>query len=198
MAKLTDDQVLKVDKISFGYSQDDLLFNNFSLAVKRGEVFTVVGASGSGKSTLLELIIGANRPFSGSIKSAKIAQVFQDPYSSFHQSYSLINQIKDVTDITGIQELMAKFHLDTDLLHKKPHELSGGQLQRFSILRALLMKPDLLLLDEPTSALDNVTQLEVMKTLMHELKGFGILLITHDHQLASWCSDTQISLTIRK
>jgi len=73
---------------------------------------------------------------------------------------------------------------------EKPHKLSGGQLQRCSILRALLQEPDLILADEPTSALDNITQLEVMKLLMGFLDRVGILLITHDEDLATWCCDS--------
>ena len=118
--------------------------------------------------------------------------MFQDPYSSFHPSYTLLNQIKDVAPIDELQALLALMNLDYDLLLKLPHELSGGQLQRASILRAMLMKPDVLLLDEPTSALDNVIQLEVMHMLMKNLENVGILLITHDMELASWCADEVI------
>jgi peptide/nickel transport system ATP-binding protein len=187
-------KVLELNAIDFGYSKDALLFENFSLSIHKGEIVTVVGPSGTGKSTLLEIIIGSLKPFSGSIKCANISQVFQDPYSSFHQSYTILNQIEDVTDTTDIESIMGHLNLNPELLHKKPHELSGGQLQRFSILRAILMKPDLLLLDEPTSALDNITQLDVMKMLMTELHKFGVLLITHDHHLASWCSDQVVAL----
>jgi peptide/nickel transport system ATP-binding protein len=80
------------------------------------------------------------------------------------------------------------------LLNKLPHELSGGQLQRASILRAMLMKPSLLLLDEPTSALDNVIQLEVMSMLIENMRDIGMLLITHDMELAKWCADEVITL----
>jgi len=88
-------------------------------------------------------------------------------------------------------------NLDSDLLHKKPHRLSGGQLQRCSILRSLLQKPKLLLADEPTSALDNVVALEVMKILISLLDEVGILLITHDEDLAKWASDKIIRLDER-
>ena len=91
-------------------------------------------------------------------------------------------------------DVLESINLDYDLLLQLPHELSGGQLQRASILRAILMKPDLLLLDEPTSALDNVIQLEVMSMLMKNLDSMGILLITHDMELATWCADEVITI----
>ena len=91
-------------------------------------------------------------------------------------------------------ELLNRLDLSKDLLDKKPHQLSGGQLQRCSILRAVLMKPDLLLADEPTSALDNIVALETMRLLVSFLDKFGILLITHDNDLALWCSDQIIRI----
>ena len=184
--------ILDVDNVSFGYTKDRLLFENFSISLKKGEVKAIVGESGAGKSTLFELILKNLKPLSGTISAAECTQVFQDPYSSFHPSYTLLNQIKDVAPIDELQALLELINLDYDLLLKLPHELSGGQLQRASILRAMLMKPDLLLLDEPTSALDNVIQLEVMHMLMKNLKNVGILLITHDMELASWCADEVI------
>ena len=184
--------ILEVDNVSFGYTKDRLLFENFSISLKKGEVKAIVGESGAGKSTLFELILKNLKPLSGTISAAECTQVFQDPYSSFHPSYTLLNQIKDVAPIDELQALLELINLDYDLLLKLPHELSGGQLQRASILRAMLMKPDLLLLDEPTSALDNVIQLEVMHMLMKNLKNVGILLITHDMELASWCADEVI------
>lgn len=181
--------VLEVENLSFGYTKDTLLFKDFSISLKKGEVKAIVGASGAGKSTLFELVLKNLKPSSGKITAAKCSQVFQDPYSSFHPSYTLLNQIKDVAPIDELESLLKLINLDYDLLLKLPHELSGGQLQRASILRAILMKPDLLLLDEPTSALDNVIQLEVMHMLMNNLQQIGILLITHDMELASWCAD---------
>ncbi|MDH5465006.1 MAG: ATP-binding cassette domain-containing protein [Thiovulaceae bacterium] len=182
-------EVLSLKDISFSFTKGIPLLKKFSMTIKKGEVVTVVGPSGSGKSTLLEIIIGNIKAQNGTVFKAKVSQVFQDPYSSFHKSYTIRNQIEDVASSDKIDEYMKVLQLDDTLLGKKAYELSGGQLQRFSILRALLMEPDLLLLDEPTSALDNVTQLEVMKMLMNFLDDFGILLITHDDHLAKWCSD---------
>lgn len=184
--------ILEVKNLSFGYTKDKLLFNDFSLTLKKGEVKAIVGASGAGKSTLFDLILKNLIPLSGTTKASPSSQVFQDPYSSFHPSYILLNQIKDVAPIDDLDMLLKSINLEYDLLLKLPHELSGGQLQRASILRAMLMKPELLLLDEPTSALDNVIQLEVMSMLMKNLDTMGMLLITHDIELATWCADEVI------
>jgi len=186
--------VLTIDKLSFGYKKNQQLYKDFSLDIERGEVVSIVGKSGSGKSTLFELISFNLKAQKGSITKGKIAWVFQDPYSSFHPSYSIIEQISDVASLSGMQKLVDDMGITIQLLDKLPHELSGGQLQRCSILRALLMKPDLLLCDEPTSALDNIIQLDVMKILMKYLDEIGILLITHDMDLAHWASDRVISL----
>lgn len=188
-------QVLHVENLTFGYSRDKLLYQDFSLSLHVGEIKAIVGESGSGKSTFFELIHGNLTPHKGLISSKRAAQVFQDPYSSFHPSYKIINQIEDVADTAEIQPYLDTMNLELSQLHKLPHELSGGQLQRASIVRALLMKPELLLLDEPTSALDNVIQLDVMKMLLTQLPHTGMLLITHDMELASWCADEVIKIS---
>ena len=186
--------VLEIKNLSFGYSKEKLLFENLSLTLKKGEIKAIVGESGAGKSTLFELILQNLKPLTGTIKSAKISQVFQDPYSSFHPSYTLLNQIEEVASLEGMHAILHTLNLEENLLLKLPHELSGGQLQRASILRAMLMRPELLLLDEPTSALDNVIQLEVMQMLLQNLDTMGMLLITHDMDLARWCADEIIIL----
>jgi peptide/nickel transport system ATP-binding protein len=189
------ENIVTVEKLSFGYSKEKLLYKDFSLTLKLGQIKAIVGASGAGKSTLFELLLGTLKPHTGTIQATKqCSEVFQDPYSSFHPSYTIINQIEDVADTTEIEKYTKRLDLDSELLKKLPHELSGGQLQRASILRALLMKPKLLLLDEPTSALDNVIQLEVMQMLLEHLEDMGMLLITHDIELARWCADEVIEI----
>ena len=186
--------MLEIENLTFGYKKEKLLFEDFSIFLKQGELKAIVGESGAGKSTLFELILGNLKPRSGSIKIARVSEIFQDPYSSFHPSYSLLHQIQDVAPLENLEMLVKKMNLEYELLLKLPHELSGGQLQRASILRAMLMQPKLLLLDEPTSALDNVIQLQVMKMLMQNLDSMGMLLITHDMDLASWCADEIIKI----
>lgn len=186
--------VLEVKNLSFGYKKESLLFENLSFSLKKGEIKAIVGESGAGKSTIFELILGNLQPLNGEIKHSVCSEVFQDPYSSFHPSYTLLNQIKDVANLDDLEFYLTSVKLERELLLKLPHELSGGQLQRASILRAMLMKPELLLLDEPTSALDNVIQLDVMQMLVRHLGDMGMLLITHDLDLAKWCADEIIMI----
>ena len=169
----------------------------FFLSIDMGKIISIVGKSGIGKSTLFDLITGGLTPLNGSINVKNVSQIFQDPYSSFHHSYTIINQIRDVAEFTEdeLNYFLLKLNINKNLINKKCFQLSGGQLQRCSILRVLLMKPNLILADEPTSALDNITALEVMKLLVSFLdKGIGILLITHDLELAKWCSDRIINI----
>lgn len=190
------DRVLEIEDLYFYYQKGSPIFEGFSLELRKGEIVAIVGPSGSGKSTLFELISGGLKPKGGSIKrSEHLSFVFQDPYNSFSPTYSIINQIRDCASLEGIDYLTSKLNLSRPLLDKKPFELSGGQLQRCSILRCALMKPELLLADEPTSALDNITSIEVMKLLLTLLDRCGILLITHDSDLAKWCADRIVDIT---
>ena len=192
------DLVLQIKDLTFFYKKDNPIYDNFSLELKKGELVTIFGKSGTGKTTLFELILGSLKPIKGTIKKSNISMIFQDPYNSFHPTYTIFEQIKDVIkkelNKKELDELLEKLSLDKKLLQKKPHELSGGQLQNCSILRGLLMKPELLLIDEPTSALDNIIAYDVMKLLVELLDSCAILLITHDLNMATWCSDKIIRL----
>ena len=194
---MSEKRVLAIKNLTFYYKKDNPIYKDFSLELNKGDLVTIFGKSGTGKTTLFELISGSLKPINGTIEKSKIAMIFQDPYNSFHPTYSIKEQIKDVVgeiSVNELKDLLEKLTLKEEILDKKPHELSGGQLQRCSILRALLMKPDLLLVDEPTSALDNIIAYEVMKLLITLLNECAILLITHDLDMAKWCSDKIIRL----
>ncbi|MEJ2373221.1 MAG: ATP-binding cassette domain-containing protein, partial [Sulfurimonas sp.] len=118
--------ILELKDLEFGYSKDKILFSDLSLSLKKGELKSITGESGAGKSTVFELILGNLKPLKGSVKVTKVAQVFQDPYSSFHPSYTLINQIKDVAPLTELQHYLEVLDLEKELLEKLPHQLSGG------------------------------------------------------------------------
>ena len=190
-------RVLDIKNLTFYYKKENPIYKDFSLELNKGELVTIFGKSGSGKTTLFELILGSLKPISGTIEKSKITMIFQDPYNSFHPTYSILEQIKDIVGIISQKELdefLVNLTLEKEILEKKPHELSGGQLQRCSILRAILLKPDLLLIDEPTSALDNIIAYDTMKLIVNLLSDCGILLVTHDIDMAYWCSNEIIRL----
>ncbi len=191
---MSEEYLLEIDGLTFGYDKNRPLFRDFSLRLKKGEIVSIVGKSGIGKTTLFSLICGELKPQKGIIKTKKVSQIFQDPYSSFHPSYEIIDQIKDVACIDDMEKYLQELDISKELLNKLPHQLSGGQLQRCSILRAILMKSDIILADEPTSALDNIVQLDTMKLLIKYLDRVGILIITHDNELARWCSDKIVKI----
>jgi peptide/nickel transport system ATP-binding protein len=194
---LNKNLVLDIKDLTFYYKKENPIYKNFSLELKEGELITIFGKSGSGKTTLFELIIGSLKPIKGTLTKENIAMIFQDPFNSFHPTYTIMEQIKDVVkrDFQGeLENLLEKLSLTKDILEKHSYELSGGQLQRCSVLRAILQKPKLLLVDEPTSALDNIIAYDVMKLIIELLDNCGILLITHDLDMAKWCSDKIIRL----
>ncbi|MDX4034728.1 ATP-binding cassette domain-containing protein [Aliarcobacter skirrowii] len=196
-----DSFVLEIKNLKFAYKKGNYIFSNFNLNLKKGELVTIMGKSGSGKSTLFELILGNLKQEFGEIKKSKTAIIFQDPFSSFHPTYTIYEQIKDVLNRDFKDELdkiLPKLSLDIEFLYKKPYELSGGQLQRCSILRAILLKPELLLVDEPTSALDNIIAYETMKLIVELLDSCAVLLVTHDLDMAKWCSNKIIRLEDEK
>ncbi len=189
--------MLDVNDLTFYYKKENPIYKDFSLKLQKGQLVTIFGKSGSGKTTLFELIIGSLKPIKGTIDKLDVSMIFQDPFNSFHPTYKIIEQIKDVVQrdfTTELDSLLKKLNLSKDILDKYSYQLSGGQLQRCSILRAILMKPKLLLIDEPTSALDNIIAYDVMKLLITFLEDSAILLVTHDLDMAKWCSDKIIRL----
>ncbi|MCG3670377.1 ATP-binding cassette domain-containing protein [Aliarcobacter butzleri] len=189
--------VLDINDLTFYYKKENPIYKDFSLKLQKGQLVTIFGKSGSGKTTLFELIIGSLKPIKGTIDKLDVSMIFQDPFNSFHPTYKIIEQIKDVVQrdfTTELDSLLKKLNLSKDILDKYSYQLSGGQLQRCSILRAILMKPKLFLIDEPTSALDNIIAYDVMKLLITFLEDSAILLVTHDLDMAKWCSDKIIRL----
>lgn len=192
-----------------------------SFSVQPGEIVSVVGESGSGKTTLGRLLLRLLEPTSGQImfqgqdvtrlhspRELKkywrgVQAVFQDPYSAFNQFYTnrhVLSNALNVLDghmsekekLPRIRTSLTEVGLDPDdVLDKWPHQLSGGQVQRVMIARALVVGPQLLIADEPTSMLDASLRVTVLNLLMDLRKqhNMTILFITHDLGQAYYISD---------
>ena len=183
--------------------------NNVSFEIFPGETLGLVGESGSGKSTIGRCIMKLQNPTSGKIifnnenlnqiNSNKmrllrkdIQIVFQDPYSALNPRMKVGNLIGELLKIHSnlnsndrrdkVLELASKVHLNSELLNRFPNELSGGQLQRICVARALATNPKLIVLDEPTSSLDLSVRAGILKLLseLQEEYGIAMLFISHD------------------
>jgi ABC-type oligopeptide transport system ATPase subunit len=192
--------------------------------VQAGEVVSLIGESGSGKSTIGRMILRLSPVTEGSIafKGEDIAAfngrrlkeyyrhvqgVFQDPFSSFNPVYKADRVFKLIKDAyfpaLGEPEWTRKVEASLEavtlepgeVLHKYPHQLSGGQLQRFLVARALLADIEFLVADEIISMLDASTRIDVLNLLADlKARGLGILFITHDLSLGNYISDRTVIL----
>ncbi|MFW0772989.1 ATP-binding cassette domain-containing protein [Paenarthrobacter nitroguajacolicus] len=175
--------------------------DSVSLEVKQGEILGVLGQSGSGKSTLARAIVGLEGISSGSIARTlsaaragptAVQMVFQEPHDSFDPRMTLRGSLeaplrsqKELTAAERTRRLVAameEVELDPVLLDRRPGQCSGGQLQRVTIARALLLEPEVLICDEATSALDALTQRTILELLqrLHRDRGLTLMIITHD------------------
>lgn len=185
--------------------------NDVSLDIHKGEFIALTGASGSGKSTLLQLIGGLDKPTSGTIvvettniskmsdrklskfRNQTIGFVFQffylQPFLTLRRNIEVAampNRMKRKQRSERIAALAEQTGLAERLQHL-PHELSGGQIQRAAIARALLNQPTIILADEPTGNLDSENSRDIIKLFQKIREEFGttIIIATHDNEIAA-------------
>ena len=207
----------------FGHSRQQVLFD-VSLQVKKGTCLGILGESGSGKSTMGRVICGLLKPDSGealldgtSVYASragrrnlqnKLSVVFQDYTTSANPRFRVrdiigegltVRERREGVRLDRAQEtaaLLETVGLDASLAGRFPHELSGGQLQRVCIARAVACKPEVILFDEAISSLDAHTQVQVMD-LLRELKdklGLTYVFITHDLTSVTYLCDEVLFL----
>jgi peptide/nickel transport system ATP-binding protein len=183
------------------------LFHGLDLTLHAGARVAVSGRSGTGKSTLGNILLGLVAPDSGTVRRARgIAAVryqklYQDPAAAFAPRVPVGRSLADVAKLHGIDgahitALMPRLKLAPALLDRLPSAVSGGELQRFALLRALLLRPAFLFADEPTSRLDPVTQQETMALMLEATaeSGCALLLVTHDGDIAAKVAKDVIAL----
>lgn len=200
----------------FSKNRQEVL-KDISFYIKEGDCVGLIGESGSGKSTLSRLILGLekydsgtltieNKPVKSWIKDnkGKMSVVFQDYTSSANPNFTVKEVILEPLRALGeksnlddkVKNLLEQVGLSTDIINRYPHELSGGQLQRVCIARAISTKPRFMVLDEAISSLDVSIQtqiLELLKRLKEELN-MTYLFIAHDLQAVTYLCDRIIFL----
>jgi oligopeptide/dipeptide ABC transporter ATP-binding protein len=191
--------------------------NNVSLVVEENEILGVVGESGCGKSTLGRLMLRLIDPSGGQVlfRGEEITRlgrralrplrrsmqmVFQNPFASFNPKMRIAAALLEVCRYYGmsasggrekIGRLLADTGLSEELLYRWPRELSGGQLQRLAIARALLSDPSLIVADEPLSALDVSVQAQLLNLLssLRESRRMAMVFISHDMTVVEYLCD---------
>lgn len=184
------------------------LFRNLSFTLHKGEVLGIVGHSGIGKSSLADVLCGLLKPISGDViwhsqdhQKHQVLKLYQDPPEAFAPNVRLQTLLDDVIhyhqlDRSQIPLLLTQLALNPDILNRNAENVSGGELQRIAILRALLLNPVLLFADEVTSRLDPITQAEVIKLLITQSKArnCGLIIVSHDPALIEKSCDHIINL----
>ena len=203
--------MLKLDKIRKTYKTgnfEQTALDDVSICFRNNEFAAILGPSGSGKTTMLNIIGGLDHYDSGDlmidgISTKKYTSKDWDTYRNnrigfVFQSYNLIPHqsilanVELALTLSGIpatqrKERAMKALEEVGLLehiHKKPNQLSGGQMQRVAIARALVNNPEIVLADEPTGALDTKTSVQVMELLMNIAKDRLVIMVTHNPELA--------------
>ncbi|WP_308380720.1 ABC transporter ATP-binding protein [Serratia marcescens] len=214
--------VIALENLSVSHRQGYELrtvVHEVNLGIEPGECFGLVGPSGCGKSSLLWVLAGLNGSWQGGFEllgrrrlpgqvftgelRREVQMVFQDPYASLHPKHRLLRTLSEPLKLLKESDIERKISagfrqvgLDPRLLDRYPHQLSGGQRQRVAIVRALLLRPKLLLLDEPTSALDMSVQAEILN-LLNELKQAGdltMVLVSHDADVIDHMCDRSVAM----
>ena len=214
--------LLKIQNIKKQYKTGDLVqtaLNDVSLNFRDNEFVAILGPSGSGKTTLLNIVGGLDRYDSGDliingISTKKYRDRDWDSYRNHtigfvFQSYNLIphqsilSNVELALTISGIskterrkraKETLEKVGLGNQL-HKRPNQMSGGQMQRVAIARALVNNPSILLADEPTGALDSETSIQVMDLLNEVAKDRLVIMVTHNPELAEKYANRIVKLS---
>ncbi|MBC2237863.1 ABC transporter ATP-binding protein [Listeria innocua] len=202
----------------FGQREQMLAVDNLSFTIKEGETYGLVGESGCGKSTTGRMLVGLEKPNSGSIMyegkdlstlndreffplRKELQMVFQNTLSALNPRQRIGSILEDVLKVHGVSDARDRRDQVVDVLEKVglseyhyfryPYELSGGQVQRLGIAGALVIKPRLIICDEPVSALDVSIQAQVLNTLMvlqQDLR-LSLLFISHDIGVIRYISD---------
>lgn len=213
--------MLQLKNIVKTYEVGDLkqdALKGVSISFRENEFVSILGQSGSGKTTMLNIIGGLDRYSSGDLiingvstkkykdadwdfyRNSSIGFVFQSYNLIPHQS--VLANVEMALTLAGVSKkerkeraiaVLKKVGLG-DHIHKKPNQMSGGQMQRVAIARALINNPDILLADEPTGALDSETSLQIMELLKEIAKDKLVIMVTHNPELAEKYSTRIVKL----
>jgi len=200
--------LLKAENINFKYRGDKYILKDINLSVKNNEIVGIVAPSGFGKTTFAKILAGYIKPDKGEVvlegcekkKNAfnPIQLIFQHPEKSVNPKWKMkkiINEAYEPSD-----EMIESMGIKKEWLNRWPSELSGGELQRFCVLRALSPETKFLIADEMTTMLDAITQAQIWNVVIDYCKknSIGLIVISHDKDLVNIVCDRVINLEDNK
>ena len=196
---------LKATNISFKYpSAKEYLLKDINLQLDNNKVMGLIGDSGSGKSTLCKILSGYVTKYEGSVtfdgnplpkKGFKPVQlIYQHPEKVMNPKWKMEKVLGESWEVDD--ETLSEFGIQKTWLTRFPQELSGGELQRFSVLRSLNPETKFLIADEMTTMLDAITQVQILDSVLKIVKQrkMGFLLVSHDMDLVDTICDDKIYL----
>ncbi|MDR2398046.1 MAG: ATP-binding cassette domain-containing protein [Spirochaetaceae bacterium] len=195
---------LEGKNITFAYGREKLLLDRCSITLHRGERLALVGPSGCGKSTLARILAGYLKPGSGGVfldgkplppkGYCPVQLIYQHPEKAVNPRLTLGKTLAESWKPDEV--FLSRMGIEAPWLERYPRELSGGEIQRFCIARALGPETRFLIADEMSAMLDVITQAQIWKTLLEivEQRQLGLLMITHNPYLASAVSAPVVDL----
>lgn len=197
--------MLEIKNLTVKYEKTILENVNLKLDKK---IYGLMGMTGSGKTTFIKAVLGLIKYEGEILLNGKLLDVrkgfqvvFQNPFNSFDPKRSIRFSISEIIRLNNtnykLDELAEKVGINTEFMDKYPSELSGGELQRLSIARALAGNPEVFILDEPTSALDVENQKKILD-ILKEIKDVTIIFISHDMNVLKYLSDEILVLNPKK
>ena len=195
---------LKAEKINFKYNDEKYILKDVNFSVESGEIVGLVAPSGYGKTTLAKILAGYEKPQSGKVtlegcqcskrKYNPVQLIFQHPEKAVNPLWKMSKIISESGEPS--KELMAAIGIKEGWLNRWPTELSGGELQRFCVLRVLNKKTKFIIADEMTTMLDAITQAQIWNIVLNYAKenNVGIVVISHERALVDKICDRVIQL----
>ena len=196
---------LKGTNISFKYpSAKKYLLKNVSIELDNQKVVGLIGDSGSGKSTLCKILSGYVTNYEGTVTFdgkplpktgfKPVQLIYQHPEKVMNPKWKMKNILEESWDVND--DMLKEFGIQKSWLTRFPQELSGGELQRFSVLRSLNPNTKFLIADEMTTMLDAITQVQILDSVLKIVKErkMGFLLVSHDMDLVDTICDDKIYL----
>ncbi|MGL5328616.1 MAG: ABC transporter ATP-binding protein [Peptostreptococcaceae bacterium] len=197
---------LRAKGINFKYRSDKYILKDIDFYINSGEVVGIVAPSGFGKTTLAKILAGYQKPESGVVEIEglefvgknrynPVQLIFQHPEKAVNPKWKMSKIINEA--FSPSEELINKMGIKKEWLNRWPSELSGGELQRFCVLRALSPETKFLIADEMTTMLDAITQAQIWGVVLEHIKkhDIGLVVISHEKALVERICDRVVDLS---